>query len=75
MVLTSRLPRELMQYFIQLMEVILEQKYQLDLGQSLPKLLEEGNRSDFHALAAPWSPTINDMPLLFQFYQDKLSKY
>ena len=48
-VLTSRLPRELMQYFIQLMEVILEQEYQLDLGQSLPKLLEGGNRSDFHA--------------------------
>ena len=55
-VLTSRLPRELMQYFIQLMEVILEQKYQLDLGQSLPKLLEEGNRSDFHALAAAMVP-------------------
>ena len=55
-VLTSRLPRELMQYFIQLMEVILEQEYQLDLGQSLPKLLEEGNRSDFHALAAAMVP-------------------
>ena len=48
-VLTSRLPRELMQYFIQLMEVILEQEYQLDLGQSLPKLLEGRTRSDFHA--------------------------
>ena len=51
-VLASRLPRELMQYFIQRMEVILEPEHQLDPGQSLLKLLEGENRGDVHALGA-----------------------
>lgn len=55
-VLASRLPRELMQYFIQRMEVILEQEHQLDPGQNLPKLLEGENRSDVHALGAAMVP-------------------
>ncbi|HCV85500.1 MAG TPA: hypothetical protein DGB85_02770 [Deltaproteobacteria bacterium] len=55
-VLTSRPSHEIIQYFIQLMDVILEQEYQLDLSQSLPKLLEGGNQSDFHALAAAMVP-------------------
>ena len=51
-VLASRLPRELMQYFIQRMGVMLEPEHQLDPGQSLPKLLEGENRGDVHALGA-----------------------
>jgi hypothetical protein len=50
--LASRLPRELMQYFIQRMGVMLEPEHQLDPGQSLPKLLEGENRGDVHALGA-----------------------
>ena len=56
MVLASRLPRELMQYFIRRMEVILEQEHQPYPGQSLPKLLEGENQGDVHALGAAMAP-------------------
>lgn len=55
-VLASRLPRELMQYFIQRLQLALEEEHRLDPGQSLPFLIEGENRTDVHALGAAMVP-------------------